>query len=63
MKFCWCPPGDFKMGEGKDAVDVKLTRGFWLAKYEVTQGEYREVTKINPSHFSAMGQGKDESPG
>src|SRR5262245_16713019 len=45
MKFCWCPPGDFKMGDAPNQVDVKLTRGFWLGKYEVTQAEYREVMK------------------
>src|SRR5262249_41356006 len=38
---------------------VKLTRGFWLGKYEVTQAEYRAVMKGNPSHFSAAGAGKD----
>src|SRR5437868_3591970 len=43
MKFCWCPPGEFKMGEAPNQVDVKLTRGFWLGKYEVTQAEYRTV--------------------
>src|SRR5262245_39527745 len=49
------------MGEGKDAVDVKLTRGFWMGKYEVTQGAYRAVTKPNPSRFSA-GPDTDEFP-
>ena len=58
MKFCWCPPGEFKMGEAADQVDVKLTRGFWLGKYEVTQAEYRAVMKENPSHFSPTGAGQ-----
>jgi formylglycine-generating enzyme required for sulfatase activity len=43
MKFRWCPPGEFKMGESPNQVDVKLTCGFWLGKYEVTQGQYRQV--------------------
>jgi len=30
---------------------VRLTRGFWIGKYEVTQGEYLEVTGTNPSIF------------
>jgi formylglycine-generating enzyme required for sulfatase activity len=30
---------------------VTLTRGFWIGKYEVTQGEYLEVTGTNPSIF------------
>jgi formylglycine-generating enzyme required for sulfatase activity len=49
MKLVWCPPGRFKMGSpenerNRDAnegqVDVLLRRGFWLGKYEVTQGEF-----------------------
>jgi formylglycine-generating enzyme required for sulfatase activity len=30
---------------------VTLTRGFWIGKYEVTQGEYLAVTGTNPSVF------------
>jgi formylglycine-generating enzyme required for sulfatase activity len=30
---------------------VLLTRGFWIGKYEVTQGEYLDVTGTNPSEF------------
>jgi len=30
---------------------VKLTRDFWLGKYEVTQGEYAAAMGKNPSHF------------
>src|SRR5262245_48026057 len=48
MKFCWCPAGKFTMGSPKgekgrsgdeDQVSVTLSRGFWLGKYELTQGE------------------------
>src|SRR4051812_45062259 len=44
FKLCWCPPGTFKMGSplsenerrpGEDQVEVVLTRGFWMGKYEV----------------------------
>jgi formylglycine-generating enzyme len=49
MKFRWCPPGQFKMGEPPNQVDVKLTCGFWLGKYEVTQGQYQRVLNNNPS--------------
>jgi formylglycine-generating enzyme required for sulfatase activity len=55
------PPNTFIMGsptnepghnifEGPQAT-VTLTRGFWIGKYEVTQGEYLEVTGTNPSDF------------
>jgi formylglycine-generating enzyme required for sulfatase activity len=30
---------------------VTLTRGFWIGKYEVTQGEYLSVVGTNPSVF------------
>ncbi len=30
---------------------VTLTHGFWIGKYEVTQGEYLDVTGMNPSFF------------
>jgi formylglycine-generating enzyme len=52
VKLCWCPPGRFKMGSppneperrpGEDQVDVTLTKGFWMGKYELTQGEWKRV--------------------
>ena len=64
MKFCWCPPGKFTGGSpdaekdrapNESQVEVTLTQGFWLGKYEVTQAEYRQVTLKNPSAFSAGG--------
>jgi formylglycine-generating enzyme required for sulfatase activity len=55
------PPNTFAMGsptnelhrqpnEGPQTT-VTLTRGFWIGKYEVTQGEYLSVTGTNPSQF------------
>jgi formylglycine-generating enzyme required for sulfatase activity len=55
MKFRWCPPGDFHMGEPPNQVDVTLSRGFWLGKCEVTQGEYRQVMNDSPSSFPRTG--------
>ena len=49
MVFCWCPPGSFRMGLAdastpatRDAkqVDVAISGGFWISKYEVTVGDY-----------------------
>ena len=57
MKLVWCPPGKFTMGSPKsekgrvndeDQVDVTLTTGFWLGKYEVTQDQWKQVVKIEP---------------
>jgi formylglycine-generating enzyme required for sulfatase activity len=55
------PPNTFTMGsptnelhrqanEGPQTT-VRLSHGFWIGKYEVTQGEYLEVTGTNPSFF------------
>jgi len=39
MVFCWCPAGKFKMGLGnKKKVDVGISNGFWMSKYELTKG-------------------------
>ena len=52
VRFGWCPPGTFLMGSppgetGRRAdeapVDVTLTRGFWMAAGETTQGEWRRI--------------------
>jgi formylglycine-generating enzyme required for sulfatase activity/predicted Ser/Thr protein kinase len=51
LKLCWCPPGKFVMGiagggnSGPETgqADVELTRGFWLGKYEVTQGQWKKL--------------------
>jgi formylglycine-generating enzyme required for sulfatase activity len=54
-------PNTFKMGSPTNEVDrssnegpqttVTLTRGFWIGKYEVTQGEYLAIMNTNPSVF------------
>ena len=60
ITFCWCPAGTFQMGSPKaeeeriseEALhEVTLTRGFWLAKYECTQTEWRAVIGSDPSEI------------
>src|SRR5512137_1905701 len=56
------PPGTFRMGSPTNEVDrfdwegpqtaVTISRGFWMGKYEVTQGEYQAVMGNNPSYFT-----------
>ena len=56
------PPGTFRMGSPTNEVDrnpvegpqtsVIISRGFWMEKYEVTQGEYQTVMGNNPSYFT-----------
>jgi formylglycine-generating enzyme len=52
VKLCWCPPGRFRMGSppgeferrpDEAQVEVTLSRGFWMGKYEVTQGQWQSL--------------------
>ena len=62
MEFVWCEKGTFTMGQNdgewapaKDEEPrrkITLTKGFWLAKYETTQGQWKSVMGANPSHFT-----------
>src|SRR5262245_25783640 len=41
MKFVWCPPGVFIMGDTDEGTTRGvMTRGYWLGRYEVTQAEW-----------------------
>lgn len=60
MQLIYLPGGCFQMGSPPDEPDraenegpvheVCLT-GFWIGKYEVTQGEWRTVMDSNPAKF------------
>ena len=39
--------------------EVHITKGFYLGKYAVTQSEYNQVMKKNPSYFGRDGGGKE----
>ena len=43
MIFRRCPPGSFRMGRGKGAVGVLLSKGYWMGQHEVTQGQWLRV--------------------
>ena len=67
IKLCCCPPGNFRRGSprdeperrpGEDQVDVTLSKGFWIGKFEVTQGQWRRVVGDFPGQFTA-GEGND----
>lgn len=62
ITFQYCPPGHFTMGSPKeeewrmdngdeDQVPVRITRGFWLARTECTQAQWRAVMRTAPSGF------------
>src|SRR5271166_2003059 len=64
LRLCWCPPGRFRMGSPPDEperrsnegqVEVTLTKGFWMGKYEVTQGQWKRVVGKLPGELTAAG--------
>lgn len=62
LELIWLASGSFAMGgdeggtEDKPVAQVTLTRGFWLGKTEVTQGQYQAVMGTNPSSFKQAGR-------
>ncbi len=64
MEFVWIPEGTFLMGSPMHEVgrflnerqhEVRISEGFWIGKYEVTQGEWVAVMGTTPSAFSDCG--------
>jgi formylglycine-generating enzyme required for sulfatase activity len=71
IKLCWCPPGRFRMGSPPDEperrpdeaqVEVTLARGFWMGKFEVTQGQWKRVVGKLPGGLTAAGGEGDDFP-
>jgi len=69
VALCWCPPGKFRMGSppgeserrvDEEQVDVTLTKGFWMGKYEVTQSLWKRV--VGPLPASVMTAQGDDFP-
>lgn len=66
MEFVYIPPGEFMMGASKfdeEALDsekpshqVRITKGFYMAKYLTTQGDWESIMGNNPSEFKEVGQ-------
>lgn len=71
MKLCWCPAGKFTMGSppneperrpDEDQVEVTLTSGFWMAKYEATQGQWKRIIGELPGELTAEFPEGDDYP-
>ncbi len=71
IKLCWCPAGKFTMGSplneperrpGEDRVEVTLTKGFWMAKYETTQGQWKRIVGKLPGELTAELPEGDDYP-
>jgi len=64
MEFVWVQGGRYKMGCGSWTSDCNETEkpvhtvcvnGFWIGKYEVTQGQWRRLMGDNPYFFQECG--------
>ena len=71
IDLCWCPPGKFTMGSprdeperrpGEDQVEVTLTRGFWMGRFEVTQADWRRTVGELPGPLTAELPAGDRLP-
>jgi formylglycine-generating enzyme required for sulfatase activity len=71
MKLCWCPAGRFAMGSpwneperrpGEDQVEVTLSQGFWMGKYEVTQPQWKRAVGNLPGELTPAGGEGDDLP-
>ncbi len=57
LDLIWVEPGEFQMGTDygnpneKPVHSVKLSKGFWMGKYEITQEQWLAIMDDNPSHF------------
>ncbi len=63
VSFVYIPAGSFIMGRDVKGTDytpsrnVKITQGFWISIYEITQKKYSEIKNENPCKKSRYGEG------
>ncbi|MEI6150446.1 MAG: formylglycine-generating enzyme family protein [bacterium] len=64
MELVWIAPGEFMMGSPANQADrsgdesqrrVRISKGFWMGKYEVTQAQWEKVMGNNPSSYKNAG--------
>lgn len=56
------PADELERRPGEDQVDVTLTRGFWMAKFETTQGQWKRVMGKLPGPLTAQLPEGDDFP-
>jgi formylglycine-generating enzyme len=71
VKLRWCPPGEYVMGSppseperrpGEHRVKVWFPRGFWMAKFEATQGDWKRVVGALPGPLTGELPEGDDYP-
>jgi len=72
LRLVWCPASTFEMGspktepgreENESPVKVELFQGFWLGKYEVTQGEWQQLMGTRPWQYDPRVKERGGIPG
>jgi formylglycine-generating enzyme len=62
VRLGWCPAGTFTMGSppseperrpGENQTEVTLTKGFWMAKFEATQADWKRIAGALPGPLTA----------
>ena len=59
IKMVYIPPGEFETNDplNKNIIlRIKISKGFYIGKYEVTQGQWEKVMGNNPSSFKSAGK-------
>ena len=63
LELAWCPAGIFQMGSPDNEAErdndellhkVKISQGFWMGIYPVTQKQYKAVMGNNPSNYDGF---------
>jgi formylglycine-generating enzyme required for sulfatase activity len=71
IPFRWCPPGTFVMGSprseperrpGETQVTVTLSKGFWMAQFETTQGQWKCLFDALPGELTDELPAGDDYP-
>ncbi len=71
VKLQWCPAGTFTSGSppdeperrpGETQKQVTLTKGFWMARYETTQGLWQRIRGPLPGPLTAELPAGDDLP-
>jgi len=68
MEFIWVPGGEFMMGSNEgdsdeEAVHKVALTGFWMGKYEVTNGQYRQYKSSHDSQsYEGVSLNGDRQP-
>jgi formylglycine-generating enzyme required for sulfatase activity len=60
MKLVRVPRGTFWMGDRGSQTRVEVPQDFYMGIFPVTQGQWQDVMRSNPSYFSRGGGGADK---